>query len=175
MEDTFNTDLLVQIITGATQEVFSTMLSLPLESQPPYQEQSGNQKFDGVISLVGVAGSWLGSGRMSCSSAMACKLSGAFLMSEFVAVNEDVLDAIAEITNMIIGNVKSALEEHIGPLGLSIPTVVFGRNYQTRSHVAAFTVVPFVSDGERLEVRFAMTKASNANEQQKAGLALNGA
>ena len=48
-------------------------------------------------------------------------------------MNEDVLDAIAEVTNMIIGNVKSALEEKVGAMGLSTPTVIFGRNFQTRS------------------------------------------
>jgi chemotaxis protein CheX len=34
---------------------------------------------------------------------------------------------------MIIGSVKTDLESHLGPLGLSIPTVVFGRNFKTRS------------------------------------------
>ena len=44
-----------------------------------------------------------------------------------------MLDAVAEITNMIIGSVKTDLEAELGPLGLSIPTVVFGRNFKTRS------------------------------------------
>ena len=30
------------------------------------------------------------------------------LMTEYTAICEDVLDAVAEITNMIIGNVKTA-------------------------------------------------------------------
>ncbi len=54
-------------------------------------------------------------------------------MAEYDSVNEDVLDAIAEITNMIIGNVKNALEQKVGEMGLSTPTVIFGRNFQTRS------------------------------------------
>ena len=40
---------------------------------------------------------------------------------------------MAELTNMIIGSVKTDLESQLGPLGLSIPTVVFGRNFKTRS------------------------------------------
>ncbi len=55
------------------------------------------------------------------------------LMTEAPSVNEDVLDAVAELTNMIIGSVKTDLESQLGPLGLSIPTVVFGRNFRTRS------------------------------------------
>jgi chemotaxis protein CheX len=55
------------------------------------------------------------------------------LMCEATAVNEEVLDAVAELTNMIVGSVKTELEHHLGPLGLSIPTVVYGRNFKTKS------------------------------------------
>jgi chemotaxis protein CheX len=54
------------------------------------------------------------------------------LLAEDSSVSEEVLDAIAEVTNMIIGHVKSSLERHLGPLGLSIPTVVFGRNFKPK-------------------------------------------
>ena len=64
---------------------------------------------------------------------MACRICAAMLMTEAPSVNEDVLDAVAELTNMIIGSVKTDLEHELGPLGLSIPTVVFGRNFKTRS------------------------------------------
>ncbi len=155
--ETVNQDYLVSAICAATGEVFSTMLGLPVEAGQHFTEQAGCQTVDGVIALVGIAGSWTGSGRISCSAALACRLSGAMLAAEYPAVNEDVLDAIAELTNMIIGNVKSALEEQLGPLGLSVPTVIFGRNYQTRSaSVSEWTVVPFLSEGEQFEVKFAL-------------------
>ena len=41
---------------------------------------------------------------------MACRICAAMLMTEAPAVNEDVLDAVAELTNMIIGSVKTDLE-----------------------------------------------------------------
>jgi CheY-specific phosphatase CheX len=44
-----------------------------------------------------------------------------------------VLDAFAELIDMIIGNVKTALEEHLGPMGMSVPTVVHGKNFTTRT------------------------------------------
>ena len=55
------------------------------------------------------------------------------LMTESSAVDEEVLDAVAELTNMIIGGVKTDLEPTLGPLGLSIPTVVFGKNFKAKS------------------------------------------
>lgn len=154
---------LVSTIRSATEEVFSTMLGIPVEPKDFYVEQCDSQPFDGVIGLVGLAGAWVGAGRISCPAGLACKLSGALLMSEFNAVNADVLDAMAEMANMIIGSVKSTLEETVGPMGLSIPTVIFGRNYQARSSgVKKWIVVPYDCDGQLFEVRFALVRGGKA-------------
>jgi CheY-specific phosphatase CheX len=149
---------IVPAVLSATQEVFSTMLNLPLEQVPPREEASDPGAFDGVVALVGVAGDWVGTGRISCSARFACQIAGALLMSPpFEAVNEEVLDGVAEVANMIVGNVKTFLEERLGSMALSIPTVVFGRNYQTRSaRVLHWNVVPFRSGEEIMEVRFCL-------------------
>ena len=153
---------LVTIIQGATEEVFSMMLGLAVEKGEAYQEENADQSFDGVVALVGLAGSWVGAGRISCSAAFACKISGALLASEYDSVNEDVLDAIAEVTNMIVGNIKTLLEEDYGAMGLSIPTVIFGRNYRARSgRPGRWTVVPIISGGERMEIKLCLLPGSN--------------
>ena len=87
----------------------------------------------GVVSLIGLAGAWVGSGSLACSASCAAKIASALLMTPYTAIDEDVLDAVAEVTNMIIGNVKTALESRLGAMGLSTPTVIYGRNFQTRS------------------------------------------
>ena len=71
----------------------------------------------GVVSLIGLAGAWVGSGSLSCSADFACKIASQLLMTEYTADHEDVLDAVAEVTNMIIGNVKTALEKPPGSDG----------------------------------------------------------
>jgi chemotaxis protein CheX len=163
MEPTFTQDQLIGVIRTATEDVFSTMLMAPLEAEEARLERESAQSFDGVVCLIGLAGAYVGSGRIACSPALACRLSGALLACEFPAVNEDVLDAMAEITNMIIGNVKSALEEQLGSMGLSIPTVIFGRNYQTRAAgVSQWTVVPFRSGPDRFDVRICLVPRSEA-------------
>ena len=50
-----------------------------------------------------------------------------------VTADEEVLDAVAELTNMIVGNVKTVLERKLGAMGLSTPTVIYGRNFETRT------------------------------------------
>jgi chemotaxis protein CheX len=153
---------IIPAVLAATQDVFTTMLNLPLEHVPPREEHSDPAAFDGVVALVGVVGDFVGTGRISCSAKFACEIAAGLLMSPpFDSVNEDVLDAVAEVSNMIIGNVKTFLEERFGNMALSIPTVVFGRNYQTRSaKVLKWTVVPFRSGIEIMEVRLCLMPGS---------------
>ena len=87
------------------------------------------------------------------------------LMTEATAVNEDVLDAVAELTNMIIGSVKTELESQLGPLGLSIPTVVFGRNFKTRSAgTVEWIYVRFLWDGEPLLVKMCLAPSEKPHQ-----------
>jgi chemotaxis protein CheX len=156
MESISNADI-VAVVVDSTHAVFSTMLNLELQAGAAREEPAETSSFDGVVALVGVAGSWTGSGRISCSARFACGLASALLMTPYEAVDEDVLDAVAEVANMIVGNVKTYFEDRVGPLGLSIPTVVFGRNYQTRfSGVQTWIVVPFECNGDPMEVRFCL-------------------
>lgn len=144
-------------VRHATHEVFSTMLNLPLEDLPAREEITSEppDSHDGVEALVGIGGAWTGTGRIWCNSKFACKLASALLMAEYDSLNEEVLDAISEVANMIIGNVKATFEDSLGALVLSIPTVIFGRNYRTRSAgVTSWIVVPFKAGDEELQVRF---------------------
>jgi len=153
-------ELIVNCICHATANVFTTMLGVEVRQGETRIENGAPEVNDGVVSLIGLAGSWTGAGSISCTPALACRICSALLMAESTSVDEDVLDAVAELTNMIIGSVKTDLEEHLGPLGLSIPTVVFGRNFRTRSAANAdWMVVPFDWDGEILLVRLCLTRA----------------
>jgi chemotaxis protein CheX len=119
---------------------------------------------DGVVALIGLAGTQVGTGMVSCSAGWACKLSAHLLQGEQEgrrqAVDDEVLDSLAEITNMILGNVKNVLEEKLGLMGLSIPTVIFGRNFAARSiGEGQWVMVPFACGADHLEVRLRMAPA----------------
>lgn len=147
-----------QAISTAAREVFETMLNLPLEAEASVMRHHIEpETFDGVVALVGVAGSWTGAGHISCSPHFAQTVAGALLTTEYDSVNEDVLDAVAEVANMIIGNVKTFFEERLGPLALTVPTVIFGRNYQTRSAgVKDWVLVRLHSGDEAMDVNFCL-------------------
>ena len=150
-------DQLVESISRAVEDVFSTMLGVSVVPGDVKFENGAPDAQDGVLSLIGVAGSWAGSGCVSCSPVLACRVCSQMLMAEATAVNEEVLDAVAELTNMIVGSVKNDLERELGPLGLSIPTVVFGKNFRTKSagH-AEWVVQTFRWDTDAFEVRMCL-------------------
>lgn len=153
-------DDIVEIVRAATDDVFTTMLGMTPEHQVAYQDTIAALSTNGVVSLIGLAGMWVGTGSISCSAALACTLASRLMMAEYDTVTDDVLDAVAEVTNMIIGNVKTALEEHLGPMGLSIPTVIHGRNFTSRTvGTQDWTIVPCLLEGELLEVQVCL--ASN--------------
>ena len=115
----------------------------------------------GIISLVGITGDWGGSGVFCCSPILAGIMCARMLGTELVAgalsVDEDVLDVVAEMTNMIIGNVKNGLEGSMGPLGISIPTVIHGRNFEFRNGTGPLgAALAFKTDGDVFEVRISL-------------------
>ncbi len=155
-ETAMDQQVIVDAIRGATENVFSTMMELEVETLEPSDHQEPGA-VDGVVSLLGFTGPWTGTGMFYCSDNLACKLGSALLMTEVAEVNGEVLDGIGELANMILGNFKETIETRTGPLALTIPTVVYGKNFQTRSPVlASWTIVPFKVADNTFEVRVCM-------------------
>src|SRR5580704_2759807 len=158
---------IVAAIIASTLEVFSTMLSMEVTWQEIHLPQTiAALPASGIISLIGLTGPWAGTGSISCNAELACTLSAKMLMGACQEVNEEVLDAIAEITNMIIGNVKTVLEQKVGDMGLSTPTVIFGLNFQIRSaQTHEWTGVRFTSGGQEMCVLVCLDPATPKNHR----------
>jgi chemotaxis protein CheX len=151
---------IIEYIKVSTADVFSTMLGMDVSSKQEYSDQNAPTVSESVLAFVGIAGSWAGTGVISCSPDFACRLSNRFLMSDCTSVNEEVLDAVGEVANMVIGNFKTMVEERVGPLGLSIPTVVYGRNFGSRSLGSGnWIVLPFRCDDGAMTVRCCLAPA----------------
>jgi CheY-specific phosphatase CheX len=154
-------DLLERSVVAATAEVFSMMLGM--EVRPRDAAAESQMGGPGIISLIGITGEWGGSGVFCCSPAFAGLLSGRMLGiepypgAETQAIDEEVLDVVAEITNMTIGNVKNALEPVTGPLAISVPTVIHGRNFEFRNVAGLRGVaVAFEAAAHTFEVRISL-------------------
>ena len=77
-------------------------------------------------------------------------------------INEEVLDVVAEMTNMMIGNIKNGLEPVTGPLAISVPTVIHGRNFQFRNAAGLRGAsLHFAAEDENFEVRIALAPVAS--------------
>jgi chemotaxis protein CheX len=149
----------IKALHEATAEVFSTMLGLEVICGEPYTETDARGQSDGIIALIGLAGDWIGTASLCCSAAMGCRMSSHMLTGDFTEIDEEVLDAVAEIANMIVGSFKTRAESHLGPLGLSIPTVIYGLSFSARSAgKERWVIVPFSCGDETLSLKVCLTQ-----------------
>jgi chemotaxis protein CheX len=154
-------DEIISAVRTATTEVFSTMVGIEAVPLDVHADESCPPVNDGVMSIVGIAGPWVGNGMLSCSAAFACRVCELFLMTEAPTVNDEVLDAVGELANMIIGNFKTTAEAVVGPLGLSVPTVIYGQNFTSKSlGTSNWLVMPFQCGDDKFEVRVWFAPAS---------------
>jgi chemotaxis protein CheX len=163
-------DLLTESVKDATHEVFATMLGI----EPRYEGFAPETRAPelGIISLVGITGDWGGSGVFCCSPALARLLCTRMLGTEPTAIDDEVLDVIAEITNMMIGNVKTALEGAAGPLAISVPTVIHGRNFDFRNAPGLRSLaLAFTAEEHAFEVRISLAPTAN-NEKSRSRVAV---
>lgn len=156
-------EILVRSVTEATSEVFSMMLDMQVEFSGFASDTKGLE--NGLISLVGITGDWAGSGVFCCSPGLAsvicCRMLGSPLNEAKASVDEEVLDVVAEVTNMIVGNIKNGLEATTGPLAISVPTVIHGRNFQFRNAGGLRgAALVFTTEGDQFEVRISLAPAS---------------
>jgi chemotaxis protein CheX len=153
---------ITKMAKASTEDVFSTMLGLELAlikeqfaSEHPMLVESGAT----VVSLIGLTGPWAGTGSITCTADLACVLASRFLSTEYDHVNGEVLDAVGEITNMIIGNVKTSLEDRVGAMELSTPAVIFGQIFQTYSaRIHDWMVIRFRCGEQKLQVQMCLAE-----------------
>lgn len=139
---TRNLNLGGEIITG-TQDVFSTMLMIDLESD----EVIHNRKCDirsNLTSMIGLGGGIRGLLAIHCPASVAQAVTGSFLGMEVDTLNDDVKDAIGEIANMIAGNLKVSFNKMDISVELALPTSVVGKSFHVSGIADALrTIVPF--------------------------------
>ena len=157
-ENDSSSEQLTRLVQDATAKVFETMFSLAVTPTSVVSQGKESSTNEGLVALVGLAGAVSGSGCLRLSGKLACRIASIFLMSEYSEVDGDVMDAIAELSNMIMGNVKSSLEDDYGTMALSIPTVIFGEHFITRNLALAQTLTAsFRCDGEDFSETFTIT------------------
>lgn len=113
------------LLSGAS-EIFETMIFMDLEEASDQEQRVEGNSLLGSITFTGdLEGCVSICCSDSCAKAVAANML-AMDMDEEIS-EEEICDAIGEVTNMIMGSVKARLIETVGNLEVSIPSVVSGR------------------------------------------------
>lgn len=133
---TLMTEVLPGELAQIVQAVFGTMLSLEVQECAAPWFAGGNR----LTSAVHLAGDWNGAVLLECDQLQACRFAARYLSTDALAtdalateasnrVDDVVRDVLAELANMIGGNMKCLLP---GRTRLSMPSVMDGSNYSLK-------------------------------------------
>jgi len=114
-----------------------------------------------VSGVIGLSGGAAGTVVLSLSKSVALKAASTLLMYEASEIDDDVVDAVGELTNMVAGGAKAQLAEF--DLSVSLPSVITGRGHEIRfpSDVTPICV-PFETDWGSLAVEVGFAPPNGA-------------
>jgi len=124
--------------------VFRTMLNLDVKRGALYFKDGFQPSLEitGVIGLSGIA---KGSVLLGVSKSVAMSATELLLGEKVSVIDSNVVDAVGELTTMIVGAAKAKLESL--NLSMGLPTVVVGKNHAVVFPAGIHPIgIPFESD-----------------------------
>lgn len=117
---------LEDVMLEGAKEVFASMVSMPLERLADPLSESEKETFLATITFTGDLEGCFG---ISCNDVCAKAVTAGMLCMEDASTlgDSEVVDAIGEIANMIMGGIKTRVQHEVTNIEISIPTVVYGR------------------------------------------------
>ena len=122
-------DLIKDSIWESTKETFETMIFLPVEKADGQDDPAASTS---LICTITFTGRMQGAFSILCCIEGAEKIARAMLMIEGndSMKESDICDAFGELTNMILGGIKSRMNDTTPDIQISIPLVAKGREIQ---------------------------------------------
>lgn len=153
------TALALDALSTSIQASFIAMIGIPAEiaigaTLPPEAEDSVI-----VTGLIGLLGNWKGTGILECSPGMACQMSNLMLGVDDSLLKDDGMDAVAEMSNIIFGTMKTALEDALGYMGMSTPTVICGTNIGMYNAGSGLSTIPVRVGEYNVHVKLSLARA----------------
>jgi chemotaxis protein CheX len=140
-----NADLINPFLSSA-MNVLETMAFTKAVPGKPFLKKEKTSIGD-ITGVIGLTGHAQGSIAVSFSQECALFIVAQMLDEEFEEVNEEVQDAVGEMTNMISGDARRLLSEKGYNFQAGIPTIIVGPNH-TINHIAngPCIVIPFKTE-----------------------------
>ena len=137
---------LINPFIGATLNVLETMASTKAQAGKPYLKEDQVARGD-VTGVIGMTGEANGTISISFTEKSILVIVSNMVGEEMKELNEEIKDAVGEITNMISGQARKKLDEQGTPLKAAIPSVIVGKNH-TITHMTTYPIIaiPFSTD-----------------------------
>ncbi len=149
-------------LLASAKEVFETMAFMALEEVREDQEAPGIEDATllGTITFTGHMEGCLGiCCGIRCAATIGANMLG--LDPDESMSDDDTSDAIGEIANMVMGALKSRIQEEVGNVEVSIPSVVRGRELRNSLGERASKITAIVNlEGEHA-MRFSLLYREN--------------
>lgn len=125
------TPIVKDCLLDSASEVFETMVFMALEEAgEEVQAIDEDVVLLGTITFKGAIEGVLGIGcGLECARTIAANMLGTDPDVDLSA--DDIDDAVGEVANMVMGSVKARIQNDIGSVDVSIPSVVRGRELQS--------------------------------------------
>jgi chemotaxis protein CheX len=144
----------------SVQNVFETMLQLPVQMGQPELKHPGDSGHD-VSAIIGMSGDVEGSVVLSFPTATAERVVSIFTGTDLDASHEDFADAVGELVNMVSGGAKAQFSGK--SVSISCPSVVVGQSHQVygRKDVVAICI-PCESSCGQFNVEVSIRQSADA-------------
>ncbi|MDH5509266.1 MAG: chemotaxis protein CheX [Nitrospinota bacterium] len=143
---------MIDPVKDAAINVISTMAMINPKPGEVFLK-SGKKATGDISGVIGLAGVKKGVIIISFSSAAICKIVGGMLGMEYTSIDQDVSDAVGELTNMISGDSRRRFNELGFVFEAGLPTVIKGPGHEIESVTSGpVLAIPFQVDGHGFEV-----------------------
>ena len=131
---------------NATINVLKIMAFIEAKAGEPFLKEDQNAVGD-VSGIVGITGDAEGTLSITFSASCIKKIVYNMLGEEPKEINDDVKDAVGEITNMISGDARRKLSERGEILHAAIPSVISGSSHSIK-HISNGSCIAIPFDTE---------------------------
>ena len=158
MSDQYNVQFLNPVLS-AVINVLSTMANIEAKPGKPYLNKERKTTGD-ITGSIQIEGYTQGVMTLSLSKEAILSIASGMLFEEFTELNEEIADAVGELTNMIAGQARSSLSEQGLNFQAGTPKVIHGKG-EKMDHIPAQPIlaVPFTCPKGSLVVEISL--ASN--------------
>jgi chemotaxis protein CheX len=131
---------------SATINVLKTMAFTEVQPGKPFLKKDRTSRGD-VSGIVGITGPPNGSMSLSFTGSCIIQIVANMLGERFPDINDEVKDAVGELSNMICGTARNDLGNKGYSFKISIPIVVSGPKHEIRHLCSGPTIgIPFTTD-----------------------------